>query len=239
MLAGGDLALLLEDSEDARAVMEFIATDTFGAPWAQAGGWLSPHVGFDTSNYSTEVERSLAEIGTSADVLRFDASDLMPGAVGAGSFWTGIGGLRRRPEQPRRGAGRHRRELAGLGRQGSEGAPWARSSTPPALVIAGVGGTILLFWLMNKLVEALPEHWEERLKPYAFIGPALIFVGVFLVFPAVNTIYISFFDDRSEDFVGFENYGDVLTDPATLVGAVQQPAVAPDRPDRVGVAGPG
>ncbi len=90
VLAGGDLALMLEDSEDARAVMEFIATDTFGAPWAQAGGWLSPHVGFDTSNYSTEVERSLAEIGTSADVLRFDGSDLMPGAVGTGSFWTGM-----------------------------------------------------------------------------------------------------------------------------------------------------
>ncbi len=83
-------------------------------------------------------------------------------------------------------------------------------------VIAGVGGTILLFWLMNKMVEALPEHWEERLKPYAFIGPALIFVGVFLVFPAVNTVYISFFDDRSEGFVGLQNYGDVLTDPALI-----------------------
>ena len=45
VLAGGDLAMLLNDTPAARAVMEFLATDTFGEPWAQAGGWLSPHIG--------------------------------------------------------------------------------------------------------------------------------------------------------------------------------------------------
>jgi alpha-glucoside transport system substrate-binding protein len=98
VLAGGDLALLMQDSEEARQVMEFLSTDTFGEPWAAEGGWLSPHVGFDASIYPTEVERSLAAIGAEADILRFDASDLMPGPVGAGSFWTGmvdwIGGQR-------------------------------------------------------------------------------------------------------------------------------------------------
>lgn len=90
VLAGGDLALLLDDSEAARAVMDFLAQENFGEAWAEGGGWLSPHVGFDASLYPTEVERNLFEIGANADILRFDASDLMPGPVGTGAFWTGI-----------------------------------------------------------------------------------------------------------------------------------------------------
>jgi alpha-glucoside transport system substrate-binding protein len=90
VLAGGDLALLLNDTPDARRTMEFLAQDDFGEEWAQAGGWLSPHTGFDAENYPTQVEKDLFAIGADATVLRFDASDLMPGAVGTGSFWTGI-----------------------------------------------------------------------------------------------------------------------------------------------------
>jgi alpha-glucoside transport system substrate-binding protein len=90
VLAGGDLALLLNDTPAARQTMEFLAQEDFGEEWAQAGGWLSPHVGFDQENYPTEVEKALGAIGAEADILRFDASDLMPGAVGTGSFWTGI-----------------------------------------------------------------------------------------------------------------------------------------------------
>ena len=81
-------------------------------------------------------------------------------------------------------------------------------------VIAGVGGTVVLFWAMNKAVEALPEEWENRLKPYVFIGPALIVVTLFLVYPAFRTIFISFYDDRSENFVGLDNYTTLFTDPS-------------------------
>lgn len=90
VLAGGDLAMLLQDSDEARQVMEFMATDTFGEAWAEAGGWLSPHVGFNADLYNTQVERDLQQIAAQADVLRFDASDLMPGPVGTGTFWSGI-----------------------------------------------------------------------------------------------------------------------------------------------------
>lgn len=79
-------------------------------------------------------------------------------------------------------------------------------------VVLGVGGTIAFFWLANQLVERMSERWEQRLKPYVFIGPALLLVGVFLVYPAVNTIYISFLDDRSERFVGLDNYAAMVTD---------------------------
>ncbi|MFW6343674.1 MAG: hypothetical protein ACOC2B_02925 [Sediminispirochaetaceae bacterium] len=36
------------------------------------------------------MDRGYAEILHDADTFRFDASDLMPGQVGAGSFWNGM-----------------------------------------------------------------------------------------------------------------------------------------------------
>ncbi|MGD9957772.1 ABC transporter substrate-binding protein [Nocardioides sp.] len=91
MLGGGDLAALFNgNDDDAQKVMEFLTSDQFGAEWAQAGGWLSPHKTFDESNYPNQTTKDIAKLATSADVFRFDASDLMPKEVGSGTFWTGM-----------------------------------------------------------------------------------------------------------------------------------------------------
>lgn len=89
ILGGGDLAALFNGNDpDAQAVVQFLASDKFGDKWAQAGGWLSPHRTFDVSNYPDETTRAMAKIVADADVFRFDGSDLMPKAVGSGTFWT-------------------------------------------------------------------------------------------------------------------------------------------------------
>ncbi len=89
VLGGGDLAAAFNGSdEDTQAVMEFLTSDQFGAEWAQAGGWLSPHSTFDAGNYADETTRGIAQSAADADVFRFDGSDLMPAEVGSGSFWT-------------------------------------------------------------------------------------------------------------------------------------------------------
>ena len=44
----------------------------------------------NTDLYATDTLKKMGEILLSADTFRFDASDLMPGGVGAGSFWTGM-----------------------------------------------------------------------------------------------------------------------------------------------------
>jgi alpha-glucoside transport system substrate-binding protein len=91
VLGGGDMAALFNGEDDeSKQVMEFLTSDEFGAEWAQAGGWLSPHATFDTSNYPDETTKKIAELVANADVFRFDASDLMPAEVGAGTFWTGM-----------------------------------------------------------------------------------------------------------------------------------------------------
>ena len=91
VLGGGDLAAVFTSGDDdVKKVMEFLTSDQFGGPWAAAGGWLSPHKTFDGSQYADETTRNIAQSAADADVFRFDGSDLMPAAVGSGSFWTGM-----------------------------------------------------------------------------------------------------------------------------------------------------
>ena len=90
VLLGGDLAAVFNADADVKAVMEFISGTEFGAEWAKVGGWLSPRKGFDVSQYTNQVTRDIATSAFEASVGRYDASDVMPGAVGSGSFWTGM-----------------------------------------------------------------------------------------------------------------------------------------------------
>jgi alpha-glucoside transport system permease protein len=57
----------------------------------------------------------------------------------------------------------------------------------------------------------LPAKWEERLKPWVFIGPAVAAIGLFLVYPAIRTFILSFANAQSTAWVGFENYTDLLS----------------------------
>lgn len=90
ILGGGDLAAMFELNDDTVKLMQFLTSPEFGGPWAKAGGWLSPHKTFDASQYADETTRRVAEIAATAEVFRYDGSDIMPNAVGGGSFWTGM-----------------------------------------------------------------------------------------------------------------------------------------------------
>ena len=57
---------------------------------------------------------------------------------------------------------------------------------------------------------------ENRSRAVIFLGPALLFILVMLVIPAIRTAYLSLFDRDSEEFVGLENYGSIFTDPSSL-----------------------
>jgi len=57
----------------------------------------------------------------------------------------------------------------------------------------------------------LPAKWEERLKPWVFIGPAVAAIGLFLVYPAIRTFILSFANAQSTAWVGTENYTDLLS----------------------------
>jgi alpha-glucoside transport system substrate-binding protein len=52
------------------------------------GNWLTPNTKADISLITDPLEKQFAEFLSTSDVFRFDGSDLMPGAVGSGTFWT-------------------------------------------------------------------------------------------------------------------------------------------------------
>jgi alpha-glucoside transport system permease protein len=91
-----------------------------------------------------------------------------------------------------------------------------RLSITVVAIGVGVGGVFALFWAMNRGVNALPERYRESFRPWVFVGPALVVLAVFLVYPVINTIVISFQDARSEGFVGLDNYEFVFTDESML-----------------------
>ncbi|PZD74638.1 Lactose transport system permease protein LacF [Acaryochloris thomasi RCC1774] len=84
-------------------------------------------------------------------------------------------------------------------------------------IVVGSGGVIALFYAMNALVAALPFKGKSRLLPWVYISPALVILVAYLVLPTIWTVYISFFDRRSEDFVGLDNYIFAFTDASMLV----------------------
>ena len=79
-------------------------------------------------------------------------------------------------------------------------------------IAAGGGGIFLLFWGMDTAVDWLPERFREGVRPYIFVGPALVILAVFLVYPVVNTLFLSLKDAHSQDFVGLDNYKFLFTD---------------------------
>ena len=83
-------------------------------------------------------------------------------------------------------------------------------------IIWGVGGVAALFVLSNWLVEQLPLKWTAALRPFVFVGPAMVILTWYLVLPTLRTFYFSFFNAQSTKFVGLENYIFALTDSAML-----------------------
>jgi len=82
-----------------------------------------------------------------------------------------------------------------------------------AAILLGVAGIAGLFLGLDSLVGLLPQRLQPRVRPWAYIGPALLILGFYLVYPTLNTLYLSFLDAKSERFVGLQNYLWTLTSP--------------------------
>ncbi len=90
VLGGGTLLAITKDSPATRLFFDFINTPLAHELWAAQPGFLTPHTGINLDAYSSDALRRQGEILLNADTFGFDASDLMPGAIGAGAFWTGM-----------------------------------------------------------------------------------------------------------------------------------------------------
>ena len=79
-------------------------------------------------------------------------------------------------------------------------------------VIWGVGGSLALYYLVNSIVESLPDRLSRILQPYVFVGPAVGILIWYLALPVVRTFRLSLLDRNSQAFVGLENYIAVFTE---------------------------
>jgi alpha-glucoside transport system substrate-binding protein len=84
-----DTLMVLADRPEVRAVAEFLATPQGIQRWIEAGSAISANTATPAEWYEGAYKLKVAsEVTNSAAGIGFDASDLMPGAVGAGTFWT-------------------------------------------------------------------------------------------------------------------------------------------------------
>jgi alpha-glucoside transport system substrate-binding protein len=90
VLVAGEFVAAFEDRPEVVAFQTFLATpDWANSKAANSGaGWVSANTGLDIDLLVSPIDKLAAEQFQDPEaIVRFDASDLMPGEVGAGSFW--------------------------------------------------------------------------------------------------------------------------------------------------------
>ena len=90
VLGAGTMFAITTDSPAARTFIEWLKTPIAHEVWMAQSGFLTPFTGVNLDAYGSETTRALGEILLGATTFRFDGSDLMPGEIGAGAFWTGM-----------------------------------------------------------------------------------------------------------------------------------------------------
>ena len=91
-LGGGDLVAAFKNDANTKKVVDYITGKDFGTngyatDWTAA---LSPHNNFDASKYTSPFQKAAQQAVKDAKAFGFDASDQMPGSVGAGTEWSNL-----------------------------------------------------------------------------------------------------------------------------------------------------
>ncbi len=90
VLGAGTMFGITDDSDAARVFIEFLKTPIAHEVWMAQSGFLTPYGEVNPEVFPSDVQRNLNEILLEATTFRFDASDLMPGEIGANAFWSGM-----------------------------------------------------------------------------------------------------------------------------------------------------
>lgn len=87
------------------------------------------------------------------------------------------------------------------------------------VMVVGVFACAAYYWLSDKLLQVIfpvrsgdvlqaSRNLNRRasVRPWLFIGPALLLLLVYLVYPVIATLILSFYDRTGAEFVGLANY---------------------------------
>ena len=89
-LVAGDLIAMFNDRPEVRALMEYFTTPQSASGWLEGGGAIAAQQTATRDMYGSDLDWGVSQLVAGATSFRFDGSDLMPGEVGAGSFWEHI-----------------------------------------------------------------------------------------------------------------------------------------------------
>jgi alpha-glucoside transport system substrate-binding protein len=97
ILIGSEFVAAFADRPEVQAFQAYLSSPEWANEKAKAGtelgqsGWISANSGLDPANLSNPIDKLSVEIlQDENNTFRFDASDLMPAAVGSASFWRGM-----------------------------------------------------------------------------------------------------------------------------------------------------
>jgi alpha-glucoside transport system substrate-binding protein len=94
VLVGGEFVAAFTDRPEVQAFQSYLSSPEWANEKAIAtteGGWISANSGLELDNLTSPIDRLSAEtLQDESATFRFDGSDLMPGEVGAGTFWVGM-----------------------------------------------------------------------------------------------------------------------------------------------------
>jgi alpha-glucoside transport system substrate-binding protein len=90
MLGAGDIYAAATDKPESFDVVRYTASPDYQTAIANSRNELGPNKFIDLDSIEDPFLKSVFELQQTGEVFRFDGSDLMPGAVGAGTFWTEI-----------------------------------------------------------------------------------------------------------------------------------------------------
>ena len=89
-------------------------------------------------------------------------------------------------------------------------------------ILIGVGGCAFWYWASNTVLDTIfPSRGPNAgpninkanlIRPWLFVGPAVVILAGYLIYPVFNTLVRAFMDKTSSNFVGFKNFAWLLSD---------------------------
>ncbi|MGW3603017.1 ABC transporter substrate-binding protein [Micromonospora sp. NPDC005161] len=91
VLGAGEFVVGYADRPEVQAVQTYLASGEYVNSRAKLGNWVTANNKLDIANVASPIDKlSVQILQDKTGVFRFDGSDLMPAAVGAGTFWKGM-----------------------------------------------------------------------------------------------------------------------------------------------------
>jgi alpha-glucoside transport system permease protein len=78
-------------------------------------------------------------------------------------------------------------------------------------VVGGLAVSFLIYLGLNFIVGKTNSKWNRRLLPYVFIGPVLLLLAGFLIYPTLRTVVLSFVNTGTGAFYGLGNYASLFS----------------------------